>query len=233
MTEKSLAVAPEVEEAILTRRSVRAFTSKPVSKATLTRLLDLAARAASSTNSQPWHVYAVAGQKRDEISQLALKAWNSGDRGEQEFQYYPQEWYEPYLSRRRQVGFALYGLLGIRKDDKERADAQQARNLKFFDAPVGLFITTERRILPQGIFDSGLFTATLMIAARGMGLATCPQLSWTHYHKLLRPLLGIPDDQLLLTGMALGYEDESAIENSLRTVRAPTQEFCHFMGFEG
>jgi nitroreductase len=231
MSQDSLPIAGAVESAIETRASVRAFNPDPVSRATVERLLDLAARAPSSTNCQPWHVYAVAGAVRDKISKLGYEAMMSGDMGQPEFSYYPKEWYEPYKSRRRDLGVAMYRLLGIEKGDTARMTAQQAHNTKFFDAPVGLFFTVDRAMLPQGYVDTGLFMATFMIAARGMGLATCPQLSWTHYHHLIRPVLNIPDDQQFISGMALGYADDETAVNRLRSTRVPAAEFCQFSGF--
>jgi len=148
-----------------------------------------------------------------------------------EFDYYPTQWAEPWLSRRRKIGFGLYGLLGIGKDDKAGMKRQTGRNFVFFDAPVGLIFTMDRS-LGQGMFiDYGMFMANLMTAARARGLDTCPQAAFADYHKTIRETLGIPDNELVVCGMALGYADRDAPENRLQTEREPVAGFADFRGF--
>ncbi len=220
-----------VDEAIVSRRSVRAFLPTPVPEATIRDILAVASRAPSGTNMQPWKVYVAAGDKKDQIGAAIL---NSGIRAEKakwdEYQYYPDQFFEPYLSRRRKVGFDLYGCLGIGKRDVDQMRAQHDRNFTFFDAPVGMIFTIDRRLNQGSWIDYGMFLENIMIAARARGLDTCPQAAFAPYHNQLRPVLGLAPEEVVVCGMALGYEDTSKPENDLRTERAPLEEWAVFRG---
>lgn len=220
-----------VDEAIRSRHSVRRFLPEPIAPSVLTELLSLAACAPSGTNIQPWRVYALAGEAKAALSAAILQKISGNATEGREFNYYPTEWVEPYLSRRRKVGLALYGLLGIGKDDKVAMKAQAARNFLFFDAPVGLIFTIDR-CLGQGMFiDYGMFMGNLMTAARARGIDTCPQAAFADWHQTIRLQLGLPDKELVVCGMALGYADPAAAENRLRTERDPVSAFADFRGF--
>ena len=220
-----------VDEVIRGRRSVRAFLSTPVPRETLLEILDVAARAPSGTNTQPWKVTVITGSKKEDLSRdLIETALNPARDAEQaqEYSYYPEKWVHPYIDRRRKVGYDLYSLLEIPKGDKERMNRQFARNYAFFDAPVGLFFTIDR-ILGQGSWlDYGMFLQNVMIAARARGLDTCPQAAFAKYHRIVARHLEIPDTEMLLCGMALGYEDTTRVENTLRTEREPASGFTRF-----
>lgn len=219
-----------VDEAITSRRSVRAFLPEPVNEETIKEILRVAARAPSGTNMQPWKAYVLTGEKKQQLSDAIL---NSGIRAEKavwdEYVYYPDQFFEPYLTRRRAVGFALYNLLGIGRREVERMRAQHDRNFVFFDAPVGMIFTIDRRLNKGSWVDHGMFLQSIMVAARARGLHTCPQAAFAPYHRQIRPLLGIPDEEIVVCGMALGYEDESKPENQLRSERAPLEEFVTFV----
>lgn len=222
-----------VDEVIRGRRSVRGFLSTPVPKETILEILDVSARAPSGTNTQPWKVTVVTGVKKEALSrELIETALDPARDAEhtQEYSYYPAKWTHPYIDRRRKVGYDLYGLLGIAKGDKDRMNLQFASNYAFFDAPVGLFFTIDR-ILGQGSWlDYGMFLQNVMIAARARGLDTCPQAAFTKYHRIVTRHLEIPEGEMLVCGMALGYEDASKVENSLRTEREPAANFTRFVG---
>lgn len=226
-------VARTVEEAILSRRSLRAFRPDPVPRQTVERILALASRAPSGTNIQPWHVTVVAGAARDRLTQAMHAAFmQHGEEGwKREFEYYPSKWRDPYLSRRRKIGWDLYGLLGIGKGERERTHRQHARNYLFFDAPVGLVITLDRDLPVGAWLDTGMFLQNVMLAARGFGLDTCPQAAIASAHPVLRRELQIPEEQLVVCGMSLGYARADAIENTLVTEREPVARFARFMGF--
>lgn len=219
-----------VDEAINSRKSVRAFLPTPVDEQTIRDILEIAARAPSGTNMQPWKVYVVTGEKKQAVSDAIL---DSGIRAEKiawdEYKYYPDQFFEPYLSRRRAVGFALYSLLGIGRRETERMRAQHDRNFTFFDAPVGMIFTIDRRLNMGSWIDHGMFLQSIMIAARGRGLHTCPQAAFAPYHTQIRPVLGIPEEEIVVCGMALGFEDETKPENALRSERAPLDEFVSFV----
>jgi nitroreductase len=222
-----------VDAAITSRRSIRAFLPKPVERADIERILDVAARAPSGTNTQPWKVYVLTGQSKQDLSDaiLAVNA-DPGQAGAhtEEYAYYPREWVSPFVDRRRKVGWDLYSLLGLTRDNKAGMAAQHARNYQFFDAPVGLVFTIDR-IMQQGSWlDYGMFLQNIMVAARGRGLDTCPQAAFTQYHRVIAQQLGLPENEMVVCGMALGWADPERIENSLVTEREPARNFSHFLG---
>ncbi|MDR2677962.1 MAG: nitroreductase [Zoogloeaceae bacterium] len=222
---------PTVDEAIRARHSIRRFLPKPVDKAVLTEILQLAARAPSGTNVQPWRVHALAGEERKALSRAILEQYEQGKKEGRAFDYYPPEWKEPWISRRRKVGLGLYSLLGIAKGDKERMHAQTGRNYLFFDAPVGLILTMDRQ-LGRGMFlDYGIFIGNILLAARARGLDTCVQNAFADYPETICRHLGIGDNELIVSGIALGYADPDAPENTLETEREPVEAFTTFRGF--
>jgi len=226
-------VARSLEEAILSRRSLRAFSPDPVPRESVERILSLASRAPSGSNIQPWQVTVVAGEVRERLTRAMLAAFlQHGEEGwKREYDYYPVTWREPYLGRRRKLGWDLYGVLGIGKGERERTRAQLARNYLFFDAPVGLVITLDRDLPVGAWLDTGMFVQSLMLAARALGLDTCAQAAIANAHTVLRRELDIPQEQIVVCGMSLGYARADAIENTLVTVREPVANFTRFCGF--
>ena len=220
-----------VDWAIATRRSVRAFLPQPVPRDEVEAILATARYSASGMNMQPWHVHVLTGPAKARLSAaIAVLDDDPGRSGEllEPYDYYPREWFSPYLERRRKVGWDLYGLLGIAKGDKERMHAQHGRNYRFFDAPVGLFFTVDRALQEGSLLDYGMFLQSVMVAARGRQLHTCPQAAFLKFHRLIAEQLGMPADQMLVCGMSLGYADASSIENSLVTEREPVAAFTTF-----
>lgn len=225
-------VARTLEEAILSRRSLRAFKPDPVPRATVERILALASRAPSGTNIQPWKVYVAGGAVRDRLAKAMHDAFmaHGEDGWKREYDYYPVKWRDPYLARRRKIGWDLYGLLGIGKGEREKTHHQHARNYLFFDAPVGLVVTLERDLPVGAWLDTGMFLQNLMLAARAFGLDTCPQAALASAHSVIRRELGIPEAEVVVCGMSLGYARADAIENSLVTEREPVAGFARFYG---
>ena len=166
------------------------------------------------------------------LSQAILKVYNDPESAKghtEEYAYYPREWVSPYIERRRKIGWDLYGLLGITRDDKQKMHHQHGRNYCFFDAPVGLMFTIDR-VLEQGSWlDYGMFLQNIMIAARGIGLDTCPQAAFTPFHRVISEYLNIPETQSVVCGMSLGYADPNAVENSLTTEREPLDHWVTFL----
>ena len=216
-----------VDAAILSRRSVRAFKPDPVPRETVTHILDVAARAPSGTNIQPWKVHVVTGEAKRRVTAAVAAVRDKGP-PRAEFNYYPVKWFEPYLGRRRKLGWDMYGLLGIGKGDKEKMWAQHGRNFAFFDAPVGLFFSMHRDLEVGSWLDMGMFLQNVMLAARGQGLDTCPQAAWIEYPEAVTAALGIPKEEQLICGMSLGYEDNSAPVNRLVSDREPAAGFTVF-----
>ncbi|NUZ05088.1 nitroreductase [Piscinibacter koreensis] len=221
-----------VDHALSSRRSVRAFLSTPVERATIEAILAAASRAPSGTNTQPWNVYVLTGAAKAELTRRILDAYDDPAelaRHTAEYAYYPTEWRSPFVERRRKVGWDLYSLLGIAKGDKVRMHAQHGRNYAFFDAPVGLMFTIDRVMELGSWLDYGMFLQSVMIAARGHGLDTCPQAAFIDFHRIVMPLIGAPVNEQLVCGMSLGVADPAAIENSLVTEREPVERFTRFL----
>ena len=226
-------IAPnDVDQAILSRRSVRAFLPTPVPHDLVVHMLAAAARAPSGTNMQPWRVHALAGAARDRFCDAMELAFLGGitDDGA-EWDYYPEPLFEPYLARRRKVGWDLYGLLGIARGETEKMQAQVVRNLRYFGAPVGLICTMDRGLNIGSWIDYGMFLQNLCTAARARGLDTCPMAVFAEFPKTVRALLNLTENDVIICGFAIGYEDTSAPANQLRTERVPATEFADFRGF--
>jgi nitroreductase len=222
----------DVIAALRERRSIRGFRPDPVDRAVVERVLSDAARSPSAGNTQPWKVYACAGEVRDTLCRDLLSAHAAGGAGHaEEYAYYPCAWKDPYLRRRRQVGKDLYGLLGIPKGDAQAMARQYARNYEFFGAPVGLFFTLDRHLDGQAAWlDLGMYLHGVMLAALGHGLATCPQQAFARYHKIIRAHLDIPGDEIVVCGMSLGRPDPDEPANRLMTAREPVSDFARFAG---
>ncbi len=220
-----------VDQVIAGRKSVRAFLADAVAEEDIRAILQVAARAPSGTNTQPWQVYVLTGARKQQLSQRILAAHNGQDTNTytEEYHYYPQQWQSPYLQRRRKVGWDLYHLLGLSREDKAGMHAQHGRNFMFFDAPVGLIFTIDRMMEQGSWLDYGMFLQNIMLAAQARGLATCPQAAFTQYHQLIQQELAIPPERMLVCGMALGYADPDKVENSLLTERAELDQFCQFL----
>ena len=220
-----------VDAAITSRRSIRAFLPTPIPEATIREILEVATRAPSGTNTQPWKVHVLTGAARQRLGDAIRAVYDDpAERAQhtEEYDYYPREWISPYIDRRRKVGWDLYGLLEIGKTDKDKMHAQHGRNYVFFDAPVGLIFTIDR-IMAQGSWlDYGMFLENIMVGARGRGLDTCPQAAFTQFHRVIRRELQLPDDEMVVCGMALGVADNEAVANRLTTARAAVDEFARF-----
>jgi nitroreductase len=218
-----------VDDIMIGRRSLRAFLPKEVPQAMIADLLLAAGRAPSGTNTQPWHVHVLQGQTRDKLVNEVCKAFDANQpHSPLEYHYYPEKFFEPYLARRRKVGWDLYGLLGIAKGDVEKTRVQHRRNYELFDAPVALMFSIDRRLATGSWLDCGMFIQNVMLAARARGLETCPQAAWIDYHEIVREVIGLDPEHTLICGMALGYADHDALVNTLVTERAALEEFVRF-----
>lgn len=221
-----------VDAAITSRRSLRAFLPTPVPRATVEHLLDVAARAPSGTNMQPWRAHVMAGDRLRRFCDVVEAAFLSGAQEPRDYRYYPETFFEPYLSRRREVGWGLYTLLGIGRGDTDKMQRQHARNFRFFNAPVGVIFTIDRRLEIGSWLDYGMFLQNVMVAARGLGLDTCPQAAFASFSDTVRAALGLPHQDVVVCGMAIGHADPDAVENTLHTTRVPARDFATFEGFD-
>ena len=225
-----------VDAAITSRLSARAFLPTAVPRATIEHILRVASRAPSGTNTQPWKVYVLQGASRDALvdkvcaAHDALRADPSlAAEYREEYDYYPEKWVSPYIDRRRENGWGLYGLLGIGKGDKDKMHAQHQRNFRFFDAPVGLMFTLDKVMGRGSLVDYGMFLQNIMIAARAQGLHTCPQAAWNGFAKIILPHLGAGPDEMLVCGMALGVADPDAPVNGFHTPRESVESFTTWL----
>ena len=225
-----------VDQAITSRMSVRAFLPEAVPRETLMHVLDVASRAPSGVNTQPWKVYVLQGETRDALVSKVCAAHDAvradpslAAHYQEAYAYYPEKWVSPYIERRRENGWGLYGLLGIGKGDKDKMHAQHQRNYRFFDAPFGLMFTIDRVLGRGSLLDYGMFLQNIMVAARGHGLHTCPQAAWNGFAKIILPHIGAGEEEMLVCGMALGYADPSALVNSFHTPRESASQFTHFV----
>lgn len=221
-----------MDAAITSRRSIRAYLPTPVPHTLVAEMLAVAARAPSGTNTQPWQVHVLTDAALARFCSRVQAAFDDPEQRaahQEEYAYYPQQWVAPYIDRRRKVGWDLYQLLGIAKGDKARMHQQHARNFNFFGAPVGLIFSIDR-VMGQGSWlDYGMFLQNIMVAARARGLDTCPQAAFTQFHRLIADELALAPSQMVVCGMALGWADPAAVENSLLTEREPVSGFAHFL----
>ncbi|WP_394781513.1 nitroreductase [Undibacterium sp.] len=223
-------VQQAVDETMMSRRSVRAFLPHAVAREDIEKILEVSSRAPSGSNTQPWKAYVLTGEKLKQLSIAILAAHDAAGGGHaEEYNYYPVKWTSPYVDRRRKIGWDLYALLGLGRENKAGMHAQHGRNYGFFDAPVG-FIFTIDRIMEQGSWlDYGMFLQNVMLAARARGLDTCPQAAFNQYHKIIAEVLQLPDNEMVVCGMSLGYEDRSKVENTLTTERESVAGFVKFV----
>lgn len=222
----------DVIEAIRSRFSCRAFLPDPVPEQTVRDLLEAARWAPSGGNLQPWHVDVLTGEPLaaliadiDARSDLIPKGEGA------EYRVYPDPLPEPWHGRRHRTGADLYTALGIPREDRPARLRQFARNYRFFDAPVGMFVSVGRLMGPPQWSDLGMFVQTLMLAARAHGLQTCAQEFWASWHLTVRRHLALPDDRMVFCGVALGYPDMEAPVNRWRTAREAVEDFATFRGF--
>jgi nitroreductase len=238
MTQNPPAVldAQSVDAAITTRQSVRAFLPRPVPRETIEHILQVASRAPSGTNTQPWQVYVLQGASRDDLVTKCCAAHDAmradpslAAQYREEYDYYPTQWVSPYIDRRRENGWGLYGLLGIGKGDKDKMHLQHQRNFRFFDAPVGLMFTLDRVMGRGSLVDYGMFLQNIMVAAKAHGLDTCPQAAWNGFASIILPHIGAGENEMLVCGMSLGYADPADKVNGFITPREPVASFTRWL----
>jgi nitroreductase len=229
--------AQDVDAAIASRMSIRSYLERPVERDKIEHILQLASRAPSGTNIQPWRVYVLQGESRQTLVDRVCAAHDAirdqpelAQQYKEEYDYYPTQWKDPYLARRRENGWGLYGLLGIERGQKDKMHAQHQRNFRFFDAPVGLIFTMDRSLGRGSLLDYGMFLQNVMLAARAQGLHTCPQAAWNDYHSIVLPHIGAGAGEMMVCGMSLGYADRDARVNGFYTPRDPIAAVTHWLG---
>ncbi len=219
----------EIVEAIKARKSIRAFLQQPVPKQVLEEILEVAARSPSWSNIQPWEVTVIGGKVMEQVKVALLQMASSGVPPNPDIPYYRPA--EPYLSRSRDLGYRLYGILGISREDREKRIEWTLRGREFFDAPNGLVFCLDEELWPRALFDLGLFFQSVMLAALAFGLGSCPLAAAVGYPKVLREILGIPDKKKIVYGMAIGYPDWHHPANKLESPREAVASFTRWYGF--
>ena len=215
-------------DALVERKSTRAFLDKPVDKALINKILESASHAPSGTNTQPWQVAVLSGDSKKKLEQKLEAEFRSGAKSRMDYQYYPVQWEVPYKDRRKACGLQMYSTLEIKREDKQKQLDQWAKNYRSFDAPVMLLFFIDSIMQTGSYIDYGMFLQSIMLSAVEHGLATCPQAALAEYPDIVRQQLGYDDHHILLCGISLGYEDKGAIINSYRTPREAVDKFTQF-----
>ncbi|WP_110972773.1 nitroreductase [Pseudomonas huaxiensis] len=222
-----------VMHAVINRRSTRAFLDRPVAEALLREIVDGARHSPSSGNLQPWKLYVLTGAHLRRLKGEVARTLAQHPRGEgMGYAIYPQDLKPPYQTRRAKCGEDLYATLNIAREDRQGRQQQFARNFRFFDAPVGLFLAVDRSMGQGQWADLGMFLQSLMLLAHERGLATCAQACWTLVDQTVERQLELPDELMLFCGLSLGYADPEHPVNTLRTDREPLAAIAEFRGFD-
>ena len=221
-----------VTEALLGRHSIRAFLDRPVEADLVRDIIDIARRAPSSSNMQPWRLAAMAGDDLARLKAAVRQSLTAQPMGEgSEYKIYADHLKEPYNGHRRKCAEDMYGTIGIPRENKFGRLMQFARNFDFFGAPVGMILSIDRSMEPGQWADLGIFLQSVLLLAQERGLATCPQAAWAAMHKTVRAHLGLPDELMVYCGISLGYADPAHPINGLITDRAPFAEVAELRGF--
>ena len=223
----------DVREAVMTRRSVRGFLDTPVSRRTVEQVLEVACRAPSGGNLQPWRLYALTGNALDQLKDsIAARLAAGSPPDEPEYTIYPPDLGALYRDRRFHCGEQLYSAIGVPREDKQGRRRQFARNYQLFGAPVGLFCYIDRQMGAAQWADLGMYLQNVMLLLTAEGLASCPQEAWSLHHRTVAEIVKPPQELMLFCGMAIGYEDPAHPANTLHTERAPLAEVATFHGWD-
>lgn len=223
------AATATLQRLLSTRWSCRAFTSAPVPRAEIERVLDVARRTPSWCNTQPWHVHIASGRRTDDLRNALRGAIANGPAENADLPF-PASYDGVYRDRRRASGWQLYESLGIDKGDRVASARQTLRNFDFFDAPHVAVVSTDRQLGTYGAVDCGLFVNNFLLAAHSRGIATIPQAALATQAPVLREFFGLPDDRLVLLGISFGYPDLEHPVNAYRTERQSLSEVATFVG---
>jgi nitroreductase len=215
-----------VTKAVLNRKSIRAFLNEPIEDSLIKSLLEIAARAPSGGNLQPWKIYILNNQSMKKFLQFQ-DAWVLPD--SPGYDIYPSNLKEPYRTSRYQLGEAMYELLGIPREDKDSRIKQVLRNFEFFGAPAAIFCFVDKQMGPPQWSDLGMFLQTFMLLAQEAGIDTCAQEAWAMKNNCVSEFVDADDDEMLFCGLAMGYKDQDAVINELSSERRPIDQWAKFL----
>lgn len=210
------------------RKSVRAFLNKDVEQEKIELILESAKLAPSGVNMQPFDVCVVSGQKKIDIDNKMLNAFDNNEKEKMDYQYYPLTWMEPYKSRRKDMGLLMYSTLDIGKEDKNKQIKQWRENYRAFGAPTVLYFFIDPVLEKGSYLDYGMFLQSIMLVATELGLESCPMASLAEFPTIVKEELNVDKEKVLLCGIALGYEDITAKVNHFKTNRIKLEEFVKF-----
>jgi nitroreductase len=216
----------KVSDAVLSRKSIRAFTDAPVSNKVIEELLATSARAASGGNLQPWKIYVINGPSMKTFLDFQ-STWSEPE--SPAYDIYPPNLKEPYRTSRYELGEQMYELLGIARDDKDGRLTQVMENFKFFGAPAAIFCFVDRQMGPPQWSDLGMFLQTFMLLAQEYGIDTCAQEAWSMKNDSVSKFVDADESDILFCGLALGYKDENAVINKLSSERRPLDQWAKFL----
>lgn len=226
-----LATVTRVADTVMrSRKTVRAYRPDLVAKHQVAEILEIASTAPSNSNSQPWRIYALAGQRKQALSDALLEAHDSGL--VPPFAHFPDDLPEACKQRQDDFGVRYYRALGIDRGDAAARSRATRRNFQFFGAPVGLIFTIDACLKKHSWLDYGLFVQNVMIAARARGLDTCPQVVFARYQQVIAEHLKLPPGLDVVCGMSLGYGDHGAAVNQLEMPRERIDRFASLLGFD-
>ncbi|RLA07484.1 MAG: nitroreductase [Gammaproteobacteria bacterium] len=208
-----------ITEVIKNRHSVRSFLDKNVAINDIKKILDCVKHSPSGTNIQPWQIASVTGNSKKNLTDKMQQEFLNGVQPKMDYDYYPSKWVDPFASRRKECGLAMYKTLNIKREDKQKQKDQWAANYRGFDAPVLLFFFLDKSMQTGAFIDIGIIMQSIMLSATEMGLATCPQASLAMYPDVVKRELNFDRKSILVAGIALGYENKKNIINSYRTDR--------------
>lgn len=216
----------EVSKAVSERKSIRAFTKKKVPNQLIEELLRKSSRSPSGGNLQPWKIFVVNNESMKNFLDFQLN-WTKPDLPA--YDIYPSKLKEPYRTSRFELGEQMYALLGIGREEKDARIAQVMENFKFFGAPCALFCFVDRQMGPPQWSDLGMFLQTFMLLAKEAGIDTCAQEAWSIKNDSVSEFVNAEDSDMLFCGMAIGYRNETATVNALKSERRPLNEWAKFL----
>jgi nitrobenzene nitroreductase len=228
--ETSLEHTFPIDELIRGRRAIRGFTNRPVPMAAVKDILSVARYAPSSSNIQPWRCYVLTGKGRERVVAAALKAFDDAPgKLVPEYPFFPDPLHEPYLSARSKFGERYNDSQAVERSDTVGRRRMLARQYMFFGAPVGLIFTIDRLLVPACFVCLGIFLQTIMLAAKGRGIDTCPQQLRSSQFLVLRRELGIPESDMVVVGTSMGYADNDLPVNHLVLDKFGPEKFAKFV----
>lgn len=217
-----------LKDAIMERKSIRAFQNQEISKETLEKVMALAVRSISTNNAQPWELFIATGSVLDKLRETVLDAYDKKDTPE----YLDPPIYGVYKERAKQVGKQLFESMMIKRDDKGKRAWWDRRGYAFFNAPAVVFICMDKSLDQRYRFDLGCITQNICLSALEYHLGTCVENQGITFQKGIRRLLNIPDSKNIEVCIAIGYPDQFFPANHVISKRVPLEVTVKWFGFK-